>query len=108
MARTSSRSSPAIAARTTTVEVSFDNTAPTASLSAPADRSFAAGGSVMIEGVVLPAWKVTVDGGTITMQGAERFVGQVATRTAKPDVAVRLTHPRLGTHCYLRRALGSR
>lgn len=94
--------------RTTTVEVSFDNTAPTASLSAPGDRSFAAGGTVMIEGVVLPAWKVTVDGGTITMEGAERFVGQVATTSAKPDVAVRLTHPRLGTHYYLRRAAGSR
>jgi hypothetical protein len=94
--------------RTTRVEVSFDNTAPTASLSAPNDRSFAPGGSVMIEGVVLPSWKVTVDGGTITMEGAERFVGQVATSAAKPDVAVRLTHPRLGTHYYLRRALGSR
>jgi hypothetical protein len=94
--------------RTTTVEVSFDNTAPTASLSAPNDRSFAAGGTVMIEGVVLPTWKVTVDGGTITMEGAERFVGQVATSAAKPDVAVRLTHPRLGTHYYLRRAQGSR
>lgn len=94
--------------RTTTVEVSFDNTAPTASLSAPNDRSFAPGSSVMIEGVVLPAWKVTVDGGTITMEGAERFVGQVATSSAKPDVAVRLTHPRLGTHYYLRRAAGSR
>jgi hypothetical protein len=94
--------------RTTTVEVSFDNTAPTASLSAPNDRSFAPGSSVMIEGVILPAWKVTVDGGTITMEGAERFVGQVATSSAKPDVAVRLTHPRLGTHYYLRRAAGSR
>lgn len=94
--------------RTTTVEVSFDNTAPTASLSAPNDRSFSPGSSVMIEGVVLPSWKVSVEGGTITMEGAERFVGQVATSAAKPDVAVRLTHPRLGTHYYLRRAAGSR
>lgn len=94
--------------RTTTVEVSFDNTAATASLSAPNDRSFAAGELVAIEGVVLPAWKVSVDGGTITMEGAERFVGQVQTSAATPDVAVRLTHPRLGTHYYLRRASGSR
>lgn len=94
--------------RTTTVEVSFDNTAPTASLIAPNDRGFAAGSTVNIEGVVLPAWKVTVDGGTITMEGTERFVGQVATSAAKPDIAVRLTHPRLGTHYYLRRASGSR
>ena len=94
--------------RTTTVEVRFDNTAPTASLSAPSDRGFAPGDTVSIEGVVLPAWKVSVDGGTITMEGAERFVGQAATSAAKPDVAVRLTHPRLGTHYYLRRASGSR
>jgi len=94
--------------RTTRVEVRFDNTAPTASLSAPNDRAFSVGESVMIEGVVLPTWKVSVDGGTITMEGEERFVGQVATSAAKPDVAVRLTHPRLGTHSYLRRAAGSR
>jgi hypothetical protein len=93
--------------RTTTVEVRFDNAAPKASLSAPEDRSFAAGDLVTIEGVALPTWKVTLEGGTIAMHPGDRFTGQVQTSKEQPDIAVRLSHPRLGTHYYLRRASGS-
>jgi hypothetical protein len=32
----------------------------------------------------------------------------VVTSQEHPDIAVRLVHPRLGTHYYLRRATGSR
>jgi hypothetical protein len=94
--------------RTARVEVRFDNDAPTASLSAPADRGFAAGSTVEIEGVTLRAWKVSVQGGTIVEEGGDRFRGQVVTSEGRPDIAVRLTHPRLGTHYYLRRAASSR
>jgi hypothetical protein len=94
--------------RTARVEVRFDNDASTASLSAPADRSFSPGGSVEIEGVALSAWKVSVQGGTIQEEGGGRFRGQAATSAERPDIAVRLTHARLGTHYYLRRAASSR
>ena len=94
--------------RTANVEVKFDNTTATASLSAPADRAFKAGDTVSIEGVVLPAWKVSVRDGTIEKVGADRFLGQVVTSEDQPDIAVRLAHPRLGTHYYLRRAANSR
>jgi hypothetical protein len=94
--------------RTTTVEISFDNAAPKASLTAPDDRSFSPGASVAIEGVALRTWKVSVEGGTIAMDDADRFSGQVSTSPEHPDIAVRLTHPRLGTHYYLRRAAGSK
>lgn len=94
--------------RTTTIDVRFDNTAATASLSSPADRAFAAGDSVSIEGVALPAWNVSVRDGTIEKIGADRFQGRVVTSAEHPDVAVRLVHRRLGTHYYLRRASGSR
>jgi hypothetical protein len=93
--------------RTTTVEVHFDNVAPKASLSAPDDRSYQPGALVTVEGVALPTWKVALDGGSIVMSGGDRFSGQVQTSTERPDVAVRLSHPRLGTHYYLRRASGS-
>jgi hypothetical protein len=93
--------------RTTTVEVHFDNVAPKASLSAPDDRSYKPGDMVTVEGVALPTWKVALDGGSIVMSGGDRFSGQVQTSTERPDVAVRLSHPRLGTHYYLRRASGS-
>ena len=93
--------------RTTTVEVRFDNTATTASLSAPKDRGFAAGAEVEIEGVLLPAWKVSLDGGMIEKVGEDRFHGRIVTTQQNPDFAVRLSHPRLGTHYYLRRAAGA-
>jgi hypothetical protein len=93
--------------RTTTVEVRFDNVAPKASLSAPEERGFAAGDLVTVEGVALPTWKVTLEGGTIAMLRGDRFTGQVQTSKERPDIAVRLSHPRLGTHYYLRRASDS-
>ncbi|HET6332230.1 MAG TPA: hypothetical protein VFG30_03420 [Polyangiales bacterium] len=94
--------------RTTTVDVRFDNTAATASLTAPVDRAFKVGDTVSIEGLALPAWNVSVRDGTIEKVGADRFQGSVVTSAARPDIAVRLVHRRLGTHYYLRRASGSR
>jgi ferric-dicitrate binding protein FerR (iron transport regulator) len=93
--------------RTTAVEVRFDNTAATASLNAPQDRGFSAGSEVEIEGVLLPAWKVSVDGGTIERVGESRFQGRIVTSPSAPDFAVRLSHRKLGTHYYVRRAAES-
>jgi hypothetical protein len=94
--------------RTTSVQIRFDNAAPKASLSEPADRSFAPGDTVRIAGVALPTWKVSVAGGTIKQDGSDRFSGLIVTSAQRPDIAVRLRHPRLGTHYYLRRATSSR
>jgi hypothetical protein len=94
--------------RTTTVDVRFDNTAATASLTAPVDRAFKVGDTISIEGLALPGWNVSVRSGTIEKVGADRFQGSVVTSAEHPDIAVRLAHRRLGTHYYLRRASGSR
>ena len=93
--------------RTTAVEVRFDNTAATASLNAPSNRGFSPGSEVEIEGVLLPAWKVSVDGGTIEKVGDSRFQGRITTTPSAPDFAVRLSHKKLGTHYYVRRAAES-
>ncbi|MFT3923472.1 MAG: FecR domain-containing protein [Myxococcales bacterium] len=93
--------------RTTTVEVRFDNAAPKASLTSPIDRGFKPGDTVTIEGVALETWKVSVEGGRVSVDADDRFVGQVASAADRPDIAVRLAHPRLGVHYYLRRAAGS-
>lgn len=93
--------------RTTTVEIRFDNNAPTASLSQPEERGFAPGSEVKVEGVALEAWKVSLEGGTITRQSGGRFSGTIAPSAERPDIAVRLSHPRLGVHYYLRRAAAS-
>jgi hypothetical protein len=93
--------------RTTKIEVRFDNAAPKASLSSPTDRGFKTGDKVTIEGVALETWKVSIEGGSVNVDAHQRFVGEVATSASHPDVAVRLAHPRLGVHYYLRRAAGS-
>jgi hypothetical protein len=93
--------------RTTTVEVRFDNNAPTASLNEPNDRSFTPGSEVKVAGVALPTWKVSLEGGTIAKLSNGRFEGAIATTSDRPDIVVRLAHPRLGTHYYLRRAASS-
>jgi hypothetical protein len=93
--------------RTTSFEIKFDNAAPKASLSSPTDRGFSPGDKVKIAGVALPMWKVSVEGGTIVVDADERFSGEVLTDPGRPDIAVRLQHPRLGTHYYLRRAATS-
>jgi hypothetical protein len=90
--------------RPATIVVRFDNAAPKASLTSPAEGGFAPGESVTVEGVALPGWKVAAEGGTITMDEDQRFSGQVVTTAERPDIALRLTHPRLGTHYYLRRS----
>jgi hypothetical protein len=89
--------------RTANLELRFDPTAATASLSAPDDGAFHPGDEVTIEGVALAAWKISVQGGTIERVG-DRFHGQVITSSEHPDIALKFSHPRLGTHYYLRRA----
>lgn len=93
--------------RTTTIIVKFDNNAPTASLISPTDRGFKAGDAVKVQGVSLQAWKVSLEGGTIAKESDGRFSGTITPSATHPDIAVRLFHPRLGIHYYLRRAASS-
>jgi hypothetical protein len=90
--------------RTTYIDVRFDNNAPTASVEAPPNRGFTTGQPVQVAGVSLPAWKVSLEGGTVEREADGRFKGSVVPGAEHPDVVVRLSHPRLGIHYYLRRA----
>jgi hypothetical protein len=90
--------------RTTYIDVRFDNNAPTASVESPPNRGFVAGQPVQVAGVSLPAWKVSVEGGTVERESDGRFKGSIVPGAEHPDVVVRLSHPRLGIHYYLRRA----
>lgn len=90
--------------RTTTVHIRFDNTAPTASLAEPNDQTFSVGDEVHVEGVALEGWDVSIDGGAVSQRADGRFSGTIVPSAERPDIAVRLSHPRLGIHYYLRRA----
>ncbi len=93
--------------RTTYIDVRFDNNAPTASVESPPNRSFEAGQTVQVAGVSLPAWKVSLEGGSVERESDGRFKGSIVPGAGHPDVVVRLSHPRLGIHYYLRRASSS-
>jgi hypothetical protein len=93
--------------RTTTIEVRFDNNAPTASVTQPADRAFSPGQAIQVSGVSLPSWKVSLIGGTIREESDGRFTGSITPTAERPDISVRLSHPRRGVHYYLRRAASS-
>jgi hypothetical protein len=88
----------------TTVEVVFDNAAPTASLKAPPAAGFAPGGRVRIAGVAVSGSRVSVGGRPIELDGHHRFDTEVPVRAGQRGLAVRFQHARHGIRYYLRRA----
>ncbi|MFK8001729.1 MAG: FecR domain-containing protein [Polyangiales bacterium] len=92
---------------TTRLTIRFDNAAPTASVSAPANRSFAPGATVTVSGTAAPGWQVRVGGQELPLGDQYRFNGEVTAPVNRDSLVLQLVHPRRGTHYYLRRADGS-
>ena len=92
--------------RWTTVRILFDNKAPTVSLQTPANLDAAPGDRVTIAGVAQRGWRVEINGKPADLDAQHRFSQEVEMPTDERSLAVRLTHPRQGTHIYLRRAAG--
>ena len=90
--------------RKTTVLVQFDNAAPTASISAPAERGFSPGATVSVAGTALPGWTVSVAGRELAQDAQQRFSGEVAAPADVGALAIRFSHPQRGVHYYLRRS----
>ncbi|HEX2872492.1 MAG TPA: FecR family protein [Polyangiaceae bacterium] len=89
--------------RKTTVVVQFDNAAPTASISSPPERGFAAGSTVTAAGTALPGWTVSVAGRDLAQDAQQRFSGEVGAPGDASALAIRFAHPQRGVHYYLRR-----
>lgn len=90
--------------RQTTVQIRFDNAAPTASLQTPVALNVKQGESVNISGVAQPGWTVQINGKSADLDGQQRFSQKAEMPTDERALAVRLTHPQRGTHIYVRRA----
>lgn len=93
--------------RQTTVQIRFDNAAPTASLQTPVALGVKQGESVNISGVAQPGWSVQINGNSATLDGQQRFNQKAEMPRTERALAVRLTHPQRGTHIYVRRAASS-
>jgi hypothetical protein len=88
----------------TSVAIRFDNAAPTASISSPPDRAFAPGAQVTVAGSALPGWTVSSVGKELTQDAQNRFSGDVMAPVAERALVIRFSHPRHGSHYYLRRS----
>jgi hypothetical protein len=88
----------------TSIMIRFDNAAPTASLSSPADGSFASGASVLVAGSALPGWSVSAGGRELTQDDQNRFSAQVSAPAAERALVIRFSQAGRGVHYYLRRS----
>ena len=91
--------------KTTTLELRFDNAAPTATLTSPPD-GFAPGSTVTVAGVALEGWVISAGGKDLPLDGQQRFSGEVTAPSGERALAVQFVNPRRGVHYYLRRASG--
>jgi len=89
----------------TSVAIRFDNAAPTASISSPADRSFGPSAAVLVSGSALPGWTVSAAGKDLAQDAQNRFSGEVSAPAAERALVIRFSHPSRGNHYYLRRSV---
>jgi len=90
----------------TSVEIKFDNASPTATITAPANGSFAPGSSVVVSGIALEGWKVFSGGKELSLDGALRFSAEAVAPGNERALAIEFVNPRRGVHYYLRRSSG--
>jgi hypothetical protein len=88
------------------LRIEFDNAAPSASLQLPSVSQAWRGDSVEVAGTALPGSEVSVDGAAVPLDRQGRFSTAVKLPVPTGSIAVRLAHPRLGLHYYLRRDAG--
>lgn len=92
----------------TTLSIRFDNAAPTAQFfRAPADTE-SAPGAIAFDGVTVEGTKVSVGGEPLAVDAHGRFRAEARPLDGDDAVAVRLEHPRIGVHYYVRRRDGAR
>jgi hypothetical protein len=88
----------------TALRIGFDNAAASASIAAP-QEPFVRGATVRVAGIALEDWVVRIGNTDVPLDDQNRFDVQVVAPTDYSAIAVRLSHPRRGTHYYLRRAM---
>jgi hypothetical protein len=90
----------------TSVEIVFDNAAPTGSLELPEPTGFTPGASTRVSGVAVEGSRVSVNGREIPLDSRQRFDAVVPLLPGQRTLAVRFAHAKHGVRYYLRRAAG--
>lgn len=89
----------------TTLKITFDQTAAQVYIESPVDGQ-AFGDEIYLAGAALPGWTAAFDGIEIPVieTATRRFKAKVPRpRSGAQAIAIRLSHPQLGVHYYLRR-----
>lgn len=96
------RSSLGRTSRKSIATIQFDNAAPKASISSPANGGFAANADVDVKGIALPGWDVLAQGQHLSTDAHGRFSGRVT--ASERGVLFTFSHSKRGAHFYIRRA----
>jgi hypothetical protein len=89
--------------KVSTLTIGFDQKAAQVYIEAPANGA-TWGSDVEVRGATLPGWTAKIDVLELPVDSKNRFKATVAAPTEARALAIRLSHPKLGTHFYLRRA----
>jgi hypothetical protein len=82
--------------------IGFDQKAAQVYIEAPANGAVW-NGDVEVRGATLPNWTAKIDVLELPVDSKNRFKATVPAPTDAKALAIRLSHPKLGTHFYLRR-----
>ena len=88
--------------KVSTLTIGFDQKAAQVYIEAPANGAMW-GSDVEVRGATLPNWTAKIDVLELPVDSKNRFKATVAAPTEARALAIRLSHPKLGTHFYLRR-----
>jgi hypothetical protein len=91
-----------VKSKVSTLTIGFDQKAAQVYIEAPANGA-AWGSDVEVRGATLPNWTAKIDVLELPVDSKNRFKATVAAPTEAKALAIRLSHPKLGTHFYLRR-----
>jgi hypothetical protein len=89
--------------RKTTLDIRFDNAAPTALLNTPVAVKAQSGEPVTITGVALPGWDVRVEDHPAERDAQGRFFSSAIMPADRRGLVIWISHPSRGMHAYLRR-----
>jgi hypothetical protein len=102
-----SNDDPTRRSKPTTVDIQFDNAAPTASLESPPAAGFRPDQPVLVRGIALEGTRLSIEGQPISLDRQHAFTHTLAPASGQQVLSVRFQHPAHGVRYYVRRVLAA-
>ena len=88
--------------------IDFDNAARSGYLISPRPDAQWNGKSVVVSGVAIEGWRVSVRGVSLPLDRQQRFSAPIARARDENGIAIQFSHPNHGVHLYVRRGRSKR